>query len=262
MEGQSYHIYHCVILTSDRKPMTAGKESGGNSKIYKVVQKMAQKTVAAPVADKSELVVTKITPKGINAVIRNVMLNWVFIDKPAQDKDDPLKAAYRTQMILQGGEKQFVDEMKKTLTQYMKSANVAWGADVRLKILNTALMLDVDKSLFKQVEQGISLAAHQTVRRETDLDEFVAKYPPKIRLADNSDCPPAMVQQEFYSGAIADVAVFIAAYDNDGRGITMYLNGVRKVADGERIASVDPFADVPPSKPAIEHKGKTKGALL
>jgi hypothetical protein len=225
---------------------------------------MAKKETAT-VAERSELVVTKISPKGINAVLRNVMLNWVFVDKPAQDKDDPLKAAYRTQMVLQGGEKEFVTAMKNALETYLKSAAVAWGADVRMKALKNALMVDVDKSLFKQTEMGISLQAHQTVRRETDLDEFVAKYPPSVRLVDNTDCPAGMVQQEFYSGAIADVAVFISAYEVDaGRGITMYLNGVRKVADGERIASIDPFADVPPSTNLLENKQgkKNKGALL
>ena len=126
---------------------------------------MAKKVEATAVADKSELVVTKISPKGINAVIRNVMLNWVFIDKPAQDKDDPLKAMYRTQMVLQGGEKEFVKAMEQALAQYMKSASVAWGADQRMKVLKNALMLDVDKSLFKQTDLGLSLAAHQTVRR-------------------------------------------------------------------------------------------------
>jgi len=231
-----------------------------------MVQKMAKevKGTAAPAA-KSELVVTKISPKGINAVIRNVTLNWCFVDRPAQDKDDPLKAMYRTQMLLMGGEKEFVAAMKSALEQYMKSASVAWGADQRMKVLKTALTLDVDKSLFKQTDLGLSLAAHQTVRRETELDEFVAKYPPKLRLADNTDCPAGMVTQEFYSGAIADVAVFISAYDVDaGRGITMYLNGVRKVADGERIASIDPFADVPPATNQVEYKPgkKSKGAVL
>jgi len=231
-----------------------------------MVQKMAKETKGtAAAAAKSELVVTKISPKGINAVIRNVTLNWCFVDRPAQDKDDPLKAMYRTQMLLMGGEKEFVAAMKSALEQYMKSASVAWGADQRMKVLKTALTLDVDKSLFKQTDLGLSLAAHQTVRRETELDEFVAKYPPKLRLADNTDCPAGMVTQEFYSGAIADVAVFISAYDVDaGRGITMYLNGVRKVADGERIASIDPFADVPPATNQVEYKPgkKSKGALL
>lgn len=231
-----------------------------------MVQNMAKKeqAKAAPVAT-SELIVTKISPKGINAVVRNVMLNWVFVDRPAQDKDDPLKAAYRTQMVLMGGEKEFVAAMKSALEQYMKSASVAWGADQRMKVLKTALTLDVDKSLFKQTDLGLSLAAHQTVRRETELDEFTAKYPPKVLLADNTDCPAGMITQEFYSGAIADVAVFISAYDVDaGRGITMYLNGVRKVADGERIASIDPFADVPPATNQVEYKPgkKSKGVTI
>lgn len=218
------------------------------------------KSTAVAVA-KSELAVTKIGPKGINAVIRNVVLNWCFVDRPAQDKDDPLKAAYRTQMVLTGGEKEFIATMKSALEQYMKSASVAWGADQRMKVLKTALTLDVDKSLFKTTDLGLSLQAHQTVRRETELDEFVAKYPPQLRLSDNSDCPAGMVQQEFYSGAIADVAVFISAYDVDaGRGITMYLNGVRKVADGERIASIDPFADVPPANNQLEYKSGKKAA--
>jgi hypothetical protein len=195
---------------------------------------------------KSELVVTKITPKGINAVIKNVTLNWVFLAKPAQDKTDPLKAAYRTQMVLRGGEKEFIAAMKTALTQYMKTASVAWGADVRMKKLTTALSLDVDKCLFKTTEFGLSLAAHQTVMRETEIDEFIAKYPPTVRLSDNTDCPANIITQEFYSGAIADVAVFISTYDGKGgQGITIYLNGVRKVANGERIASIDPFADVP-----------------
>jgi hypothetical protein len=232
-----------------------------------MVQKMAQKVKEAHVF-KSELVVTKITPKGINAVIRNVMLNWVFIDRLAQDKDDPLKAQFRTQMILQGDKKNvndFVQAVKTALVQYLPNSSIGWGADQRKKALEIALSLDIDKSLFKSTEQGLSLAAHQTVMRETDLDEFVAKYPPSVRLTDNTDCPQGMIQQEFYSGAIADVAVFIQAYEKKGgSGITMLLNGVRKVADGERIASIDPFADVPPAAYQVEYKPKVgkKGVLI
>lgn len=223
---------------------------------------MATKNAKVMNSEKSELKVQKITPKGINAVIKNVTLNWCFIDKPTPDKDDPLKAAYRTQMILTGGEKEFFAEMKTALIQYLKSSAVAWGADVREKVLKNALALDVDKSLFKQVEQGVSLAAHQTVRRETEVDDFVAKYPPVIRLQDGTDCPAEMVNREFYSGAIADVAVFISAYDvsTGGRGITMYLNGVRKVADGERLSQIDPFADVEPT--VRLEGGKQKGLLI
>jgi hypothetical protein len=60
---------------------------------------------------------------------------------------------------------------------------------------------------------------------------------------------------EFYSGVIADVAVFIAAYDMpESSGITMYLNGVRKVANGERLASIDPFAGIEATQIAYNEK--------
>ena len=196
--------------------------------------------------DESTLVVTKISPKGINAVIKNVTLNWVFLATPAEDKNDPLRAQYRTQMLLRGGEKAFVAEMKQALTIYLKSAAVAWGADVRTKVLMNALTLDVDKGMFKQTDNGLSMAAHQSVRRETAVDDFIAKFPPVLKLVDDSVCPSSMVTKEFYSGTVADVAVFISAYEVDaGRGITTYLNGVRKVGNGEKLAGSDPFGGVP-----------------
>jgi hypothetical protein len=206
----------------------------------------------------SELQVVKITPKGINAIVKNVMLNWTFLASPAEDDKDPLRAQYRTQMILRGGEKVFAKEMESALKQYLKTAAIAWGADVRLKVLNNALALDVDKGLFKTTDHGLSMNAHQTVKRENTADEFVAKYPPVIRLQDNKDCPAVLVTTEFYSGVIADVAVFISAYEVDaGRGITMYLNGVRKVANGERLASIDPFAGIEATQIGYDETKKT-----
>jgi hypothetical protein len=203
----------------------------------------------------SEFQVVKITPKGINAVIKNVTLNWVFLATPAEDKNDPLRAQYRTQMILRGGEKPFIKEVETALKQYLKTASIAWGADVRLKVLNNALALDMDKGLFKTGEHGLSINAHQSVRRESAADEFHAKYPPAIRLQDNKECPAVLVTTEFYSGVIADVAVFIAAYEVEaGRGITIYLNGVRKVGNGERLASIDPFAGIEATQISYDDK--------
>jgi hypothetical protein len=211
----------------------------------KAKAKTKQEAAAEP---KSELVVTKISPKGINAVIKNVILNWVFLAKPAEDKKNPLKAAYRTQMILRGGEKEFIVAMEVSLTQYLKSAAVTWGGDIRTKVLKNMLTLDAEKALFKTDASGLGLSmqTHQTVKRETELDEFAAARPPKVVLSNGEDCPHNMIATEFYSGVIADVAVFIQTYEADGgRGVTLLLNGVRKVANGERIAGIDPFAEVP-----------------
>lgn len=194
-----------------------------------------------------------ISAKGIKAMLGAVQLTWAFLATPKQDSKDPLKAQYRTQTILHGSEKdlkQFIANLRKACEQYLNMASIAWGGDVREKVLKTMFTLDVDKSFFKTSEHGMVMNTHSTVMRQSVNEPFVAQYPPKLILEDGSQ--PASVadaEKEFYSGAYADVAVWIQAYDKDGgRGLSVYLNGVRKLADGERIAgNVDPFAGTTPT---------------
>lgn len=194
--------------------------------------------------------VTAISSKGIKAVFGGVRLNWVFIAQPKQDDKDPLKAQYRLQAILGNGEKEFVAALKKACEQYLNMAAVSWGGEVRAKVLKQMFTLDVDKSFFKSSEHGLVINAHSTVKRESANDQFAAKFPPRLVLEDGSQ--PATVadaEAAFYSGCYADVAVWIQAYDVDGgKGLSVYLNGVRKLADGERIAgNIDPFAGTTPT---------------
>lgn len=209
---------------------------------------------AEQVKPDSVFAVTEITPKGIKAIMGGVRLNWPFLAQPKQDNKNPLKAQYRLQAILGNGEKEFIAGLKKACEQYLMSAAVAWGGDVRTKVLKQMFTLDVDKSFFKTVQVDgvdcIVINAHSTVTRDNDKEAFAAKYPPRLILADGSQ--PASVadaEKEFYSGVYADVAVWIQAYDVDGsKGLSVYLNGVRKLADGERIAGdIDPFAGTAPT---------------
>lgn len=195
-----------------------------------------------------------ITPKGIRAMFGAVRINWPFIATPKQDQKNPLKAQYRIQAILGDGAKDFVAALKKTAEQYLRAAAVAWGGDVREKVMKKMFTLDADGSFFKTVqvdgEDCIAINAHSTVLRANENEPFVAKFPPKLILTDGSQ--PATVadaEKEFTSGAYADVAVFICAYDVDGsKGLSVYLNGVRKLADGEPIAGMtDPFAGTTPT---------------
>lgn len=205
---------------------------------------------AEPVKPMSVFTVSDISAKGIKAMFGGVRLNWPFLATPKQDVKDPLKAQYRLQAILGNGEKEFVAALKKACEQYLNAASVAWGGEVRAKVLKNMFTLDVDKSFFKSSENGLTINAHSTVKRENANEPFVAKYPPRLILADGSQ--PASVadaEKEFYSGVYADVAVWIQAYEVDGgRGLSVYLNGVRKLADGEPIAgSIDPFAGTTPT---------------
>ena len=213
---------------------------------------MAKKTTElkkATVKPNSVCTVTDISPKGIKAIFGGMRLNWVFVASPKVDAKNDKKAQYRVQAILGSGEKEFIAGLKKACEQYLQAAAIGWGGDVRAKVLKTMFTLDVEKSFFKTVQidgvDYIAINAHSTVTRESAAEPFAAKFPPKLILADGSQ--PATVadaEREFVSGIYADVATWVQAYDVDGsKGISVYLNGVRKLADGEPIAGMtDPFA--------------------
>jgi hypothetical protein len=217
---------------------------------------MAKKTTVAKaeVKPNSTFAATDISPKGIKAIFGGVRLNWVFVASPKVDNKDPLKAQYRVQAILGNGEKEFVAGLKKACEQYLTAAAVAWGGDVRAKVLKQQFTLDVDKSFFKTVNfdgvDSIVINAHSTVKRASENEPFVAKMPPRLVLPDGTAPASAeAAEKEFTSGIYADVAVWIQAYEVDGgRGLSVYLNGVRKLADGEPIAGMsDPFAGTAPT---------------
>jgi hypothetical protein len=216
---------------------------------------MAKKTVAKveTVKANSTFTATDISPKGIKAVFGGVRLNWVFAATPKVDNKNPLKAQYRVQSILGNGEKEFVANLKKACEQYLRAAAIAWGGDVREKVMKKMFTLDADGSFFKtvQIDDGTAIAinAHSTVNRANESEPFVAKIPPRLVLADGSQPGQADAEKEFVSGIYADVAVWIQAYDVDGsKGLSVYLNGVRKLADGEPIAGApDPFAGAAPT---------------
>lgn len=213
---------------------------------------MAKKTEVkkAEVKPQSVFTVSDISAKGIKAMFGGVRLNWVFVATPKVDAKDPLKAQYRCQAILGNGEKEFVAALKKACEQYLSAAAVAWGGDVRAKVLKQMFTLDVDKSFFKSSEFGLTINAHSTVKRDSVNDSFAAKFPPRLILEDGTQ-PASIAEAEkaFTSGIYADMAVWVQAYDVDGgKGLSVYLNGVRKLADGEPIAGMsDPFAGTTPT---------------
>ena len=61
---------------------------------------------------------------------------------------------------------------------------------------------------------------------------------------------------ELYSGCYANASVNFSSYENTGKyGISCWLNGVQKAADGERLdggSSVDDFDEIEPTDEDIE----------
>ena len=48
------------------------------------------------------------------------------------------------------------------------------------------------------------------------------------------------IEEELYSGCFADVIADVVAYDNVKKGVSIYLKGVLKTGDGERIGGGEP----------------------
>ena len=217
-----------------------------------VVKKANKKTDEIRVT--SVFRVKDINSRGIRAVFGAVRLNWPFLSRLKVDEKNPLKAQYRVQCLIESGEKEFVADMKKACEQYLKAAKVPWGGDVRARVLKQMFDLDADKGFFKIVEiptgQALAINTHSTVMRQTEHEEFSAKYPPKIFSKTGEPLEnPDDIEREIYAGCYADVAVWIQAYDVDAaKGLSVYLNGVRKLADGPSLfESLNPFAGIEPT---------------
>lgn len=224
---------------------------------------MAKKTEIkkAEVKPNSTFTASDISAKGIKAIFGGVRLNWPFLAEPKPGDPDEttgkvLKAQYRVQALLGNGEKEFIAGLRKACEQYMQMATIAWGGDVREKVLKHMFTLDLEKAFFKTITideaagiEYLGINTHSTVMRESDNVPFVATYPPRLVLEDGSQpVDVAAAKKAFKSGDYADLAVWIQAYDKKGKGLSVYLNGVRKLADGEQIAgAVDPFAGTTPT---------------
>jgi hypothetical protein len=124
---------------------------------------MAKKTTdvkKTEVKPQSVFTATDISPKGIKAIFGGVRLNWVFAATPKVDNKNPLKAQYRVQSILGNGEMEFVANLKKACENYLRAAAIAWGGDVREKVMKKMFTLDADGSFFKtvQIDDGTAIA--------------------------------------------------------------------------------------------------------
>lgn len=201
----------------------------------------------------SSFEVATISPKGIKGLLRAVKLNWVFLAELTIDKENPLKAQYRAQAILQGDARQTLTALKNALTQYLPNASTGWNEAAREDVMTRAFTLDGHGALIKvdKITGEYLINTHSTVLRADESEEFVAKFPPVLRTQNGEQVTDKeAIKKLFYSGVYADLAIYLAAYDvKRGRGVTVYLNGVQKLSDGEPLSGyIDPFGGVTPTK--------------
>jgi hypothetical protein len=209
-----------------------------------------------------QLVLQRATDKGVSCVVRNARLTWVFVKEFREDKTDWRKGTKSVTILVpkkgaQGFQRQLADAIKQAIALNKKVVDSA----EKMQIFKTATAIDVEGSLLKdggrpnsrgevraELADCLTWQVKKSAMRENKNDAFTEKYPIALQDATGRAVEPHFIEREFYSGVYADVALTLSVYEVNGNaGVTAYLNGLRKVRDGERIGGFDPFAGIEPA---------------
>jgi len=123
-------------------------------------------------------------------------------------------------------------KLKQTLVQAAKNE---FGPTVNLKELDLRRIIDGDTPNQKGEERRAEYKGQWIVKASTRLNA-----PGVVDAKMNKILDPT----EIYSGVWANVNVTVKAYGQPNRGVTLYLNHVQKVKDGEPIAGGPKANDV------------------
>lgn len=135
------------------------------------------------------------------------------------------------------------DEAKALKAACVAAAEAKFGADAKEKIKKGKLKMPWrDASDYGDEGYGFPFDQEGAV-----MLNFSSREQPGVV---DRKAKPLMKESEFYAGCKARVSYGVWAYDTDGnRGVTLFLNNVQKVADGERLAgrpdAEDDFDSVP-----------------
>ena len=219
-----------------------------------------EKTEKHPMADYApELKVTKVNEHGASVVLKNVRLNFVYLDKPSKSIDgNPEKDKYSvTAIIPQKYFDKLSKEFARVFEQALKVNKRLPTAEQRVKALKTAMDHGEHYSFFKigndqkdkegNVRKGLENA--YTVQAAMAVTQTENGPRPKFSLsllnAANEPIPLHDLRAEFYSGIWADIALTLSPYEYmKKQSIKAYLDAVRKLADDEKLSGVsNPFGE-------------------
>lgn len=120
-------------------------------------------------------------------------------------------------------------DLSKLKAAIVQAAKLEFGPDVDLKTLDLKRIVDGD------TKDRSEYAGQWVVKAATRL-----KAPGVVDAQLNKILDPS----EIYSGVYAHVNVTVKAYAMPNKGVTLYLNHVQKVKDGEQIAGGPKAQDV------------------
>lgn len=218
-------------------------------------------SAAVAIVGAPELVVQRASDRGVSCVLRNVRLTWVHVKNYREDRSDWRKGTKSvTALIPKKTANSLIKQLTDAVKQCLALSRQIVDHNKRMDVLKTACAVDVPGSLLKDGDKSVDasgaprpeLAGHLTWQIKTTSlrDSRDAEFPERVplRIVDSLDRPvePALMDAIIYSGIYADVALTLATYEINGNvGVTSYLNGIRKLRDGERLGIYNPFAGLP-----------------
>ena len=161
--------------------------------------------------------------KGVNITLPTCRLAYpVLFEK--QYNDLKKKEEWAVTMLFSKG-----TDLSKLKAAMVKAAHLEFGADVDLNTLDLKRIIDGD-----------------TKDNDYMKGSFVVKAATRLKAPGvvDSQLQAILDPTEIYSGVHANVNVTVKAYTKPNQGVTLYLNHVQKVKDGEQIVGGPKANDV------------------
>ena len=135
-------------------------------------------------------------------------------------------------------------DLSKLKAAIIQAAKLEFGPDVDLTTLDLKRIIDGD-----------------TKDREEFKGQFMVKAATRLKAPGvvDSQLQKILDPSEIYSGVYAHVNVTVKAYAMPNKGVTLYLNHVQKVKDGEAFAGGPKAADVFEELEITETETNTEG---
>lgn len=212
----------------------------------KVKTKAAEKNLTEIVPDIGDFQIRtlKETEERIQIKVDNVRLTWIYLDKPQAGDNG---ANYCLTMLIPKTQenvavlKKIAEKVCKTSTKFAKENR----GEVFKKCVSGeaySLFRDGDKRIQESTgEPYPGCARHLTLTAKMQAESVDGALQPKnefpIVRADRSRIAKHELSREIYAGMYGSVICTISAYNTKGKvGLTCYLNGVQKLADGTKLS--------------------------
>lgn len=199
--------------------------------------------------------VLKISEKGANIILQNCRVAFVHLAEPAVSKLAGFDPKYEVTCLIPKSATAEIEKIKQAIKDTVRLSEKLKTASDKKKAESKALKIHQEYCIIRDGDKtknadGIiydGLEDHFLIKAKTGVTEmsdgsYKLKVPLALKYRSNVDIETENLADELYSGMWADVAVTFQGYIFMKKpGVTVYLNGVMKLKNDERLGKANPF---------------------